>query len=204
LTVTDHDLAGFAAAAYTGTPTWTQGDAFVYGTELNDARLGKITVVAWRGTADPEDLLHDSDVIPVNDPDLGMCHAGFLSDVNGVAAGIISDLNGKQVLLTGHSKGGAEVLIFGAKLLVANSPPLAIVTFGAPRAGFAKLRDTLSAVQTIRQYRNGNDPVTQVPFLVVPMEGDLYMHARSLLSIGQPALDPLDDHPIASYRAALP
>jgi lipase (class 3) len=201
--MTDKNLAGYAAAAYAGVPTWTQGDAFVYATDLNDAQLGNITVVAWRGTADPEDLLHDADVIPEDDPDLGMCHAGFLEDVNGVAGRITSDLSGKRVVLTGHSKGGAEALIFGAKLLVANAPPLMIVTFGAPRAGFAKLRDTLSAVNTIRQYRNGNDPVTQVPFLVVPMAGDLYMHARPLLSIGQPAPNPLDDHRIAGYQAAL-
>jgi hypothetical protein len=191
--VSDVALAAACEAAYADPVTWERGNAHVLLAESEGRH-----VVAFRGTANARDWLVDFEASPKLHPGLGWCHAGFLDDVLGVADQMRADLAGERVVVTGHSKGGAEALIFAGLLVLAGQAPEAVVTFGAPRAAFATLGEVLDQVP-VRQYRHGNDPVP-----LVPLELAGWRHAREpLLQIGQPCLDPIADHFIAGYRKAL-
>lgn len=192
--MTDRVLAAACAAAYCDPVTWERDDAHVLLAESDG-----VHIVAFRGTANARDWIVDFDARPKLHPGLGWCHAGFLDDVLGVADQMRLDLAGARVIVTGHSKGGAEALIFAGLLALAGQAPEAVVTFGAPRAGYATLGAVLDQV-AVRQYRHGHDPVPSLP---PEMSG--WRHVREpLLQIGQPSRDPISDHFIASYQAALP
>lgn len=189
----DAACAEACAAAYIDPATWTAGDAFAIVSQSDD-----LHIVAFRGSESLRDWLVDFSLRPAWHPQLGWCHEGFLADVMQIAPQMIAELAGKRVALAAHSK-GAECLIFGALMLLAGHPPEAIVTFGAPRVGFGKLRDILNPID-IRQYHNGNDPV---PAILPEIFG--WRHAREpLIQYGPCTLDPFDSHFLASYRALLP
>jgi len=78
--------------------------------------------------------------------------------------------------------------------------PLAIITFGAPRAGFARLRRVLSKLP-IEQYRFGEDLVPTLPWALWPLLR--YAHVRAPIAIGTSTGDALADHHIANYVGAL-
>lgn len=190
--ISDADLAGLAALAYTAAPTWWQGDVHACQVERGGA-----TVVAFRGTVpdDMADWLRDIDAWPDFIPGLGYCHAGFADGVKAIWGGLSVGLRDKpHVILTGHSLGGALAIIAAGMLAVAGSPPAALVTFGAPRAGLERLAHALRGLP-VRQYRNGDDPVPEVP--------SFFQHVRPLIAVGVPAVDPLLDHEIARYQIAV-
>ena len=189
--ISDRHLAACAAAAYVAVPRWFRDDVHACA-----SAEGTATIVAFRGTQDVRDWLRDFDALPCEDPDLGFCHAGFLSGVIGVEGQMRQDLRSCRPIVTGHSLGGALALIFAPKLIAAGQPPQAVVTFGAPRPGFAKLRQVLSAVTELRLYRCGADPVPEVPEWP-------YVDAGPRVEIGKPTLDPFADHAIAGYIAVL-
>jgi fermentation-respiration switch protein FrsA (DUF1100 family) len=188
--VTDADLAALSAAAYTAPAAWAAGDV---------AATLTGNVVAFRGTV-PDclaDWLRDFDAVPVDDADLGWCHAGFRDGARAVFPAILAGTTGPLVL-TGHSLGGALAVLTAALLRAAGQPVAELVTFGAPRAGGFRAQQLLDGV-AIRQYRNAADPVPDVPWLP-----GLFTHMRRLTPIiGRGAPDPLDDHAISAYRAAL-
>ena len=188
----DADLASVATLAYTAAPTFRAGDVHALFT-----LAGGVRVLAVRGTtADPADWLRDLSAMPVRDRDLGFCHQGFLAGARGVLAlASGADLGG--AILCGHSMGGAIAILLAGLLRARGIPLRAIVTFGAPRCGSWRLRRALRALP-LRLYRNGDDPVPDVPFLP-----GFYLHPRALIAIGEPAIDPLADHAIASYARAL-
>lgn len=185
----DLALAQLSASAYSQPPTFAASD-------LHAVLTGN--VLAFRGTTkDVLDWIYDIEVFGrTKDKALGTMHAGFLAAGEALYALARSKLP-PDVILTGHSLGGALALVVGALMCVAGTPPAAIVTFGAPRVGMMKCRRVLSKV-TIRQWRNGNDPVPAVP----PWP---FLHmVKTLTAIGQPSRDPLLCHFIASYVAAMP
>ena len=65
------------------------------------------------------------------------------------------------------------------------------------RRAARKVRRLLRPI-AMRCYRNGDDLVPDVPW----MPG-IYVQPRALIPVGDAALDPLVDHPIAAYRRAL-
>lgn len=190
----DVALVAAAEASYDRPVTWERGDCRAILGELDGGRH----VVAFPGSENLLDWITDIEAVPVLDPALGWCHRGFLADARGIAYQITHDLMGCKVVVTGHSKGGADGLVFAALARLAGLDIEAVVTFGAPCAGFDQLRRHLADIP-IRQYRNGHDPV---PGLLPAAAG--WRHAREpLVAIGTPAPLAVEDHLVAAYRRAL-
>lgn len=187
--MSDFELAGLAAGAYAVPASYAAGDVAA-------VRTGN--VVAFRGTRPDAlaDWLRDLDAVPVYDQVLGYCHRGFIDGARATLPLILAD-RAVPLLLVGHSLGGALALLTAALLLAERRPVLGVATFGAPRAAGGRLRAALMET-TVRQYRHGDDPVTEVPFLPLVFE-----HPTQLIAIGQPSVDPLTDHAISGYLAAL-
>ena len=196
-------LAGLAAAAYASPPTFRAGDIHAVLTEQ-----AGVTVLAVRGTQ-PDNLgdwLRDLDVVPRWHPVLGFCHRGFLDGAEALRPLTRAALQDAPVLvLTGHSMGGAIALLLAALMSARGERlPAATVTFGAPRAGTQALARCLIGCEKAL-YRNGDDPVPDVP-LAMPPELPLpeYQQPAPLRQVGTPSGDPLSDHAIARYIQAVP
>ena len=88
-------------------------------------------------------------------------------------------LAGRQVVLCGHSLGGAVCLLLPLLSQLPEIRAASIVTFGAPRAGDAGLRRFL-AKRSVSQLANDGDPVP-----LLPVRGPLfgYRHARPLIHL---------------------
>ena len=186
--MTDADLAALCAASY-GTP-WAWSVADVHARRDGD-------VVAIPGT-DPDclaDWLRDLDAVPVWRDGVGYCHRGFLDG----ALLVLPWLRGLPAPLTlaGHSMGGAIAILAAALLRAADVPVAGVVTFGAPRAGGAVVKHLLADIP-VRQFRHAGDPVPEVPCLPGVLE-----HVVALTEIGVASLDPLADHAVGGYVAAL-
>jgi hypothetical protein len=191
-------LAQLCAAAYDPMASWAMS------WERNDVHFhacveNGVTILVARGTEpyDLEDWIADFSIRPTvsrRHPLLGLCHAGFLTDVEQVAAEMQHDTQGQRVIVTGHSKGAAEALLFAAMQCCAGATPLLVVTFGSPRPGFVQLQELLRDLPGV-DYRNGADPVPDLPLA--------FLHPRHLKPIGTPSGNPIRDHFIESYIAAL-
>ena len=195
--MTDIDLVQACADSYTlpdhyWMHSWSADDINVKHRVINGC-----DIVSFRGTADVVDWFTDFKAWPADDPVLGMCHAGFLEGMDRVFSEVLPVL-GQVIYVTGHSLGAARALIFAALCRKAGRPPAALVGFGTPRVGGSKLASILEGTP-MRLYRNGLDPVTEVPL------GLLYQHPVKPTQIGNAdmAHDPIKDHFIASYCAAL-
>jgi triacylglycerol lipase len=206
--ITDADLAVLAEDSYRASTRWRGRSPWNEDVHVCATDREGVTVVLFRGTTlrgleGVEDVLRDLSAAPRYAelfPAIGFCHSGFLAGVEAVAQDMMADLRGARVILAGHSLGGAMALIFGAMLAVAGRTPTGIVTFGAPRAGFGKLRRTLRSVPVLRCYRNGQDPVPALPWWLPWWP---YQQPRALIAVGVPGPMPIGDHHIASYRASL-
>lgn len=189
--ITDAELAVLAAGAYNDTKrfSWDLLWSSFTVTDTADEQ-----VVAFRGTASPLDWLRDVGWKPILNPDLGWCHHGFAF----AAAAFVSRYPlsaGRPLILTGHSLGGALATAVGGILAARRTAPAAVVTFGAPRVGMAKFVASLASV-AVRQYRRGNDPVTELPFALWPLL--MFRHAREpLIGIGQAS----PGYPLSCHRA---
>ncbi len=191
--ISDADLAAIVARSYTSA-TWWAGELSALYTAADGAR-----VIAIPGTKrEIGEWLRDLDAVPCWDRDIGICHRGFRDGTLELyRASPLSDHDFAGAIICGHSLGGALAILLGAFLTAWGMPPAQIVTFGAPRCGSWRVRRVL-AKTPLRLYRNGDDPVPEVPWLP-----GLYLHPRALIPIGAPAFDPLADHPIAAYQRAL-
>ncbi len=186
---TDRDLCALAAAAYTSAPTWRAGDVHAVCTG---------PVIALRGTVPDSmaDWCRDFDALPVHDQVLGWCHQGFLDGARAILPAVLDSAQGRLTLV-GHSLGGALALLLAGLLVGYGVPVVAVVAFGAPCAGGRGLAEPLERTQ-LRLYRHGADPVPFVPWLPGILE-----QPAALLHIGQCGSDPIEDHFVARYLAAL-
>jgi|SRR5580700_270433 hypothetical protein len=197
--ICDLTFAQCCAATYDEPPTLPVPAT---GTDVRISSIADGMVVAFRGSVTAEDWARDFICAPVmdrEDPQLGLCHAGFLDGAESIVGAISAAVGNNKCYLTGHSLGGALALGVGALLACSGKSPAAIVTFGAPRYGMAKFVALLQPI-AIRQYRRGNDPVPLVPFDVPPLME--FQDARApLISIGAAHRDPFACHAIAGYLA---
>lgn len=159
-------------------------------------------VIAFRGTEfDRKDILRDLRAVPWHDPNLGWCHSGFLKGVRGECWEWLAGQITEKTIFTGHSLGGAETDIAGGMAVaILGIHPQAIVTFGAPRAGYARLGRILKGVPHLR-YVHGNDCVPSHPW---PLWG--YRHLPELWHLDSKSIgggDRFGDHKISNYIQAL-
>lgn len=168
------------------------------------------SAIAFRGSTTLNDWLRDFRGWMINDPQLGMVEDGFMAGLRDVLAHLVDEIEKpeeKNLFITGHSLGAAEALLFGALIqaLGYGKTIHSITVFGSPRPAGAKVKEILAPI-TIFSYRNGTDPVTEVPLRILDLEP--YMHPRDLISVNYPAA--LDDpwglmapHHIDYYIGAL-
>lgn len=192
--ITDLSLAMACARVYLPGVTIEAGADLA----VNVKDWGGPIVVSFRGTANVKGWLRDIDALPKSHDLLGYCHAGFLAGATQVWQKL-SLPEGRDIILTGHSLGGALAIIVAALRIAAGERVDRLVTFGAPRAGYSRLVEILAGVD-VRQYRRGDDPVPLVPFDLIAFP---YKHVREpLISIGRAQIG-FSDHDIEGYIADL-
>lgn len=148
-----------------------QGATIVAGPEGRDGAavyaFGKTAVLAFRGTLTSGrgtalDWINDCDAEPVRDPGFpGRVHEGFLRSLNDLWDGVdraIKDTAFVDLVITGHSKGGALAVLAGQRLAYL-SPR--VFTFAAPMCGDAAFAAKL-AFHGVR-FENPKDIVPRLP-----------------------------------------
>lgn len=195
-------LAQVCADAYADTPAGFDNVWEFDGCHAARRVIDGQDVIVFRGSKDAEDWIRDVEAVPVWDYALGFVHAGFLAGVRDVL-GALASTAGKDIVVTGHSLGGARARILAGLLAYSGQPVKQCCVFGSPRPGFANLARILQKSGTpMASYRNRNDPVPLVPFM-----GGLYQHPDQWVALdaAPPAddLEPLRDHHIARYQEGL-
>ena len=194
--ITSHDLAQLCDKAY---DTHTIEAA---GTEVLIEDRGDFVVWAFRGTEkNYGEILDDLRGYPWWSKEVGtFVHRGFLVGAKAIWPELpMAGYQSKPVVLTGHSKGGAEAILIGAFMVQLGIPPVLIETFGAPRVGFAGLGELLEGVPGER-HKLGIDAIPSVPpagFLV------RYRHDRDLTEHDTDNLHLFENHRIADYISAV-
>jgi hypothetical protein len=166
------------------------------------AAAGEPVLVINRGSETWQDWLRDFMFRPVTvreHPQLGACHAGILEGALAIVDQLDAALAGRPAIYGGHSLGGAEAVAQAALMAARGKPPIAVVTFGAPRLGMARLVEFLGPY-ALRPYRRGNDIVPEVPRCVPPAFPFLDSRAP-LIAIGAPEIDFFSCHHIDGYAA---
>lgn len=138
----------------------------------------------------------------VEHPDIGFVHGGIYAVLMSVWTGLLGSIRddvvaGNKVALTGHSLGAGCAILATALLVSYGIKPVRAAYFAPPRVGFKAMHELVSLVSTAA-YRNGNDPVTDVPFRAVPFW--LY-EQLPLLRGGQICRPPWDAHHVDRYVA---
>lgn len=202
--VVDISLARLALAAYAEPPDMC-GLGPYRGTNAIVRELDGAKVIAFRGTDDPGDWLLDFMALPTFSYDRGaLAKSYFVHHGFELAAASLYDKlpkDDRPTILTGHSLGGAIALVVGSWLTQDRRAPVLIVTYGAPRVGFAGFTKSLDGVP-VRQYRRGNDPVPTVP-VALPLFP--YQQVTTpLIEIGaEDPLNPFSCHRMMGYVADL-
>lgn len=181
-------------------------DYSVSGCEISYEERGEDILIAFRGTTfDGVDIIRDLRGLPRPSSDIGgLAHSGFLHGAVPLykrlrAEVMLQQVNNRRIILTGHSKGGAEAVIFAALMCKDNSPPDGLVTFGAPRVLMGGLADEVSRIPGYR-YVFANDIVPSVPTFP-------YFHDRDATILGPNGRSwwrrSIRDHRIRNYVEAL-
>lgn len=196
--IPDIALAKLCAASYDPDATWDQ-EWNAEGIDVQVIKVGSIHVICFRGSVTEQDWTRDFSTWLKKDPDIGYCHAGFLSGMHVVVANLMSSIGVEPYAVTGHSLGAARALIFsGLMTAIAHIRPTQVTTFGTPRPGFAKLSEILNGGgYPIHLYKNRSDPVTDVPWWM-----GLFKHPVEQIKLDvDPGTGPrpFSDHKIACY-----
>tara|TARA_Y100001963_G_C6601164_1_gene362585 strand:- start:115 stop:651 length:537 start_codon:yes stop_codon:yes gene_type:complete len=159
--------------------------------ELNIEVIVRDNVFAFRGTDEAWDAVRDLRILPIWTRELGWCPAGFLRAAKRLMPKCLSecmdrDIDKDDIVLTGHSLGGAVALIVGALMVRDEVKIKEICTFGAPRCGRLKILDSTS----VTMYRHGKD--------VVPMVPPIMRRHKPLVTVGK-RNSYIKDHYLRNY-----
>jgi len=142
-------------------------------TDTHGAVLADVTnkrlYIVFRGTKGATDIKTDLECIQKKTSVAGKecrVHEGFLKAYESVESQInaipFNEYVGYQIVVCGHSLGGALATLCGASLPVDNN--IVVITFGSPRVGNDKLVKAFQD-KVVQSYRfvHHNDPVPMVP-----------------------------------------
>ena len=200
-------LAQACADAYADAPAGFDHIWEFSGTHAAHRRVEGADIIVFRGSKDAEDWIRDLEAVPIWDSRLGFVHAGFMMGMYDVLAAVALAAV-KDIVVTGHSLGGARARILAALLAYSGKPVSQCCVFGSPRPGFANLSRILQKSATpLASYRNYHDPVPLVPAAWVPVIGDPWVHPDPWISLEEHSapddLEPLRDHHIQRYLDGL-
>lgn len=162
--------------------------------------------IAFRGTQDLEDWVHDLDAIDTDYApiaDFGHVHAGFQAVYelvrDSISANIAATCSGcTQIVITGHSLGAAVALLAAPDVFRTMPPRLEprVITFAGPRVGLPDFAGSFNTdIEACFRVVNFLDIVPHVP--VAP-----YVHVGAAVDIDSGG-DLSTRHDLASYRAGL-
>ena len=197
-------LAQLCADIYSTTDGFTIYDCD--GVYLGHSNIDNCDVFVFRGSANTEDWLDDFYAIPLKDPALGVVHAGMYRGVPAAYLWVKNMLSmlpqPNDVILAGHSLGGAHARLIAGLLASERAPATQLVTFGSPKPGCQQLKTLVAATGVHVSYRHCEDIVP-----TLPPDQFGYIHTESWTELGAaPAsglLEPAVDHSINLYVAAL-
>jgi Lipase (class 3) len=210
--ITDQTLAQLCAATYDPASVWdtvwTSDDVHVCHKVIDG-----VDIIACRGSVlkaedgsfSLTDWLRDLDAVPIKHPLLGWVHAGFVKYMDLVFENVL-DVVGRDVIITGHSLGAARASDLTGLFLAHGCRVMARVTFGEPRPGFKRLAQIISDSGCVsRSYRNGIDPVPEVPVPFWPLLP--YVHITEPLPFSLAPSEPIDPrmwHNTKLYATGVP
>ena len=202
--ISDLELAQACSDTYDDAAVWDQSWTRE-NIHVGLRHAGEVNIVAFRGSVDEQDWIRDFMGWPRKHPLLGYCHSGFLDGMDTVADELGMAVGARPVAFTGHSLGAARALIMAGIWAVQHRPVDVVVTFGTPRPGMAQLSHILNTGGFfIKHYRNGPDPVAEVPVSLAPLW--LYQKPQpdTPLSVPPPeAYDPAHWHHMPLYLAGI-
>lgn len=203
-TLTDHDLAVICGALYGDAPVWDiHWNESSWGLCAALRVVGARDVVVHRGSLTPQDWYDDAiSEIPFADP-VGPLPLGFGMRLRPWYEATRTLIRPGAVII-GHSLGAARAVEHAGMLAAEGRRPAAVVVWGEPKPGMAKLKDVLAAVP-IRSYRNRSDPVPTVPVTLGLLE---WTHGHPLIAVdAAPAANDswgvMADHHFELYEAAM-
>lgn len=170
-------------------------------------------VLAFKGTKEAKDWLINIRAFPWKWLK-GWSHRGFTvatKSIFGEVSAILAFLGEKELIVTGHSLGGAMAEKFAESLQ--NYPnPVHLVTFGKPNTQFRPKQTRLAHLKTQLSVVHGSDLVSRVPRLFFgpdPCQNKLYLAnsggdyldpPRSFILSDWKIADLLGDHSMDGYR----
>lgn len=162
------------------------------GTHIRITKEDGYTVVAFRGSMSVLDWVRNLIFSPFD----ASTHAGFMASAVRAWGPIPSE---GEIILTGHSAGGAIAQLVASMFVSGGKVPASLVTFGTPRICpliFDSISDLLANVPGT-DYRNGDDPVPQLPVGL--------RHPRSVTQLGTSSFGiiSVEDHMIGPYYEAV-
>jgi len=197
-------LAQLCADIYTTTDKFSIYDCG--GVYLGHTNIDSCDVFVFRGSANTEDWLDDFYAVPFKDPALGVVHAGMYRGVPAAYLWIKNMLSmlpqPNDVILTGHSLGGAHARLIAGLLAAERAPATQLVTFGSPKPGCQQLKTLVAECGSHISYRHAEDIVP-----TLPPDQFGYIHTEDWVELGEdPAsglLEPASDHSITLYVESL-
>lgn len=183
---------------YDPASTW---DLLLSGPQFSGSTVGvvvdaenKALIVAFRGTDCREDILKDLEaVLPQPAGELGAVALGFFEGTAAVFERIKSMIPGHRLICTGHSLGAAQASDFAAWSGYHGLPAHACVLMGSPRPGGKALDFWLDKLPIWFSFRNGRDPVCDVPTWA--------LHDRPQYALNEPG--PASERVIGWHHSAL-
>jgi triacylglycerol lipase len=180
----------------------------IFGLTAYDATT-QTAIVAFRGTETIWDWIDDIDAVPVPNlsvPGGGLVHMGFqlvYEHIRQSMAGCLANCAGvKNILVTGHSLGGALAVLAGFQMVKSLTPgiiPL-LYTFAGPRTGNPDFSTKFNAaIPECNRIVNFMDVVPQVPL------PPIYEHVgqETLVHGGFKPLDITYAHHLTTYLTGL-
>ena len=138
----------------------------------------------------------DAGAVPLSVPDLKQVqvHKGFQEAYEAVHARLLAwleanDARNQELVLAGHSLGGALSMLAAVRLTHLGWPVSAVVTFGSPRVGhegFRELYQRMKLHACTARFANQRDPVP-----CVPREADGFEHVVDGCLLGQSSWRPV-------------